>query len=221
MASVSREDYLKAIFMLAEQNAGPVNMGALAQRVGVSPASATGMVKTLDKLGLVEHRPYVGVSLTGQGKRIALHVLRRHRLIEQFLVQTLGMDWSRVDREADAIEHVISDDLVERIDDFLGRPSFDPHGDPIPDAQGRRTARQLITLADASLGVDLVVAQVTDQESEFLQFVHEHDLVPGRTVKVASHDDAAGTVVISGPDGEDLTLSLLVARKIKVQQLDQ
>src|SRR5436309_9776743 len=126
------EDYAKAIYALERRDAEAVSTNALAERLGVTPASASGMVKRLGELGLVEHRPYRGVSLTEEGRRVALEVMRHHRLLELYLVETLGVPWDRVHAEAEILEHVLSEELEELIAAKLGDPTHDPHGDPIP-----------------------------------------------------------------------------------------
>ena len=132
--SAAIEDYAKAIFALQEELGGPVSTTGLAERLGVTPASASGMVKKLGELGLVEHKPYKGVELTPKGRRVALEVLRHHRLLEAYLASSLGVPWDRVHAEAEVLEHVLSEELEARIDRALGYPTHDPHGDPIPDA---------------------------------------------------------------------------------------
>src|SRR5436309_2767853 len=126
------EDYAKAIYALQLREHEPVSTNALAERIGVTPASASGMVKRLGELGLVEHMPYRGVSLTADGRRVALEVMRHHRLLELYLVQSLGVPWDRVHQEAEVLEHVLSEELEELIAAKLGDPTHDPHGDPIP-----------------------------------------------------------------------------------------
>jgi DtxR family transcriptional regulator, Mn-dependent transcriptional regulator len=135
MASQTVENYLKAIYQAQMAQPDPralVPMGYLSSRLGVVPGTATTMVKALAESGLVRYEPYSGVSLTPAGEKLAARVLRRHRLVEQFLVQIMGMSWTEVHEEAEQLEHAVSDRLIERIDEMLGRPEVDPHGDPIP-----------------------------------------------------------------------------------------
>ena len=128
------EDYSKAIFSLQSRSAEPVSTNALAERLGITPGSVSAMLKKLDELGLTTHVPYRGVRLTADGRRLALEVIRHHRLLESFLVEALGMPWDRVDAEAEVLEHVLSEDLERLIAARLGNPTVDPHGDPIPSA---------------------------------------------------------------------------------------
>lgn len=220
MPTANREDYLKRIYRLqARHGEQPVPMGKLAAAVGVAAGSATGMVKTLVDMGLVVYEPYVGVRLTDQGERIALHVLRRHRLIEAFLVKTLGLDWSAVDAEAEAIEHVVSEELLEHIDAFLGRPRFDPHGDPIPDAEGKLAVRRHQPLDQCEAGQRIRVSRVSDQDAAFLQFLDRVGLRPGAEAVVEAVDQDAQTLAISAPDRPTVNLSSSAAAKVMVETL--
>src|SRR5207302_457050 len=149
------EDYAKAIYALERRDAEAVSTNALAERLGVTPASASGMVKRLGELGLVEHQPYRGVSLTEDGRRVALEVMRHHRLLELYLVETLGVPWDRVHQEAEVLEHVLSEELEELIAAQLGDPKRDPHGDPIPSRDltiEERESRSLQTLEAGQAG---------------------------------------------------------------------
>src|SRR5271155_2507955 len=171
MATSTVENYLKQLYL--EQRGGDgamVPMGRLAAAMGVVPGTATSMVKALADSGLVEYEPRGGVRLTHSGEQLALHVLRRHRLVELFLVKVLGLDWSVVHEEADALEHAISDQVLERIDALLGHPKADPHGDPIPTPKGQLHEPRRISLADCPVGVPQQVARVLDQDPAFLQF---------------------------------------------------
>src|SRR5436190_22216039 len=185
MASITVENYLKQLY-LEQQNASEelVPMGKLASAMGVVPGTATSMVKALADSGLVTYEPREGVRLTRGGEQLALHVLRRHRLVELFLVKVLGLDWSEVHEEADELEHAISDKVLERIDQYLGRPSADPHGDPIPTAKGKLADAHLDSLATCELHRSVRIARIVDQEPAFLQFVERSGLMPGVSVKV-------------------------------------
>jgi DtxR family Mn-dependent transcriptional regulator len=170
VATSSVEDYLKQILMLEQRGLGlRASNGALASALGVSPASVTTMVKTLAESGLVDYEAYDGARLTASGRQLALHVLRRHRLIELFLVRVLGLDWSEVHEEAERLEHAVSDRVVERIDDLLGRPETDPHGHPIPSAAGEVGASVATPLDEVEPGRRVRVARVSDHDAGFLR----------------------------------------------------
>src|SRR5262245_45933106 len=181
LPSSTVENYLKAIHhgqstLPKAQRLLP--MGHVANALSVTPGTATTMVKALAESGLVEYEPYTGVRLTKAGEKLAALVLRRHRLIELFLVQVMGMSWDEVHDEAELLEHVVSERLIERIDEMLGRPTHDPHGDPIPNAEGAIAPLQLDSLLTCPLGQRLKVTRITDQDPAFLRFVEHHNLKP-------------------------------------------
>src|SRR5687768_6497361 len=170
LPSSTVENYLKAIFHGEAQLTGDqrlLPMGQLAGALGVAPGTATTMVKALAESGLVEYEPYVGVRLSPAGSRLAALVLRRHRLIELFLVQVLGMRWDEVHDDAEQLEHVVSERLIERIDELLGHPEVDPHGDPIPSREGELVQRELDSLLTCPLNTPVTVMRVTDQDAAF------------------------------------------------------
>ncbi|HEX2164382.1 MAG TPA: metal-dependent transcriptional regulator [Thermoanaerobaculia bacterium] len=217
MPTSTVEDYLKVI-LLEEQEGGEglVSMGRIGGALGVAPGTVTAMVKALADSGLVAYEPYTGVRLTGAGRQLALHVLRRHRLVELFLVQVLRMDWSEVHGEAESLEHAISDRVIERIDEMLGHPAVDPHGDPIPDARGVVRERPLANLLDCPPGTAARVARVADQSPEFLQLVERRGLMPGSALTVVARDEAADTLELRLAGGGRLALGLRAASKILV-----
>lgn len=219
MPSSTVEDYIKQIYLVAEKTgSAEVPMGQVAEALGVVPGTATTMVKALSDAELVDYAPRVGVALTRQGKALALHVLRRHRLIEQFLVEVLGFDWSEVHEEAERMEHVVSDLLLERIDTYLGHPTEDPHGDPIPSAQGVVQKKTLQTLVECELGGSFKVARISDQDPEFLQYIAGAGLSPGATVRLVKRSLSAESVQLEvGPDQMTLTLGLGAAAKVFVK----
>src|SRR3954454_6382151 len=190
MPSSTVENYLKQIY-LEQQSAADrlVSMGRLASVMGVVPGTATSMIKALADSGLVSYEPRSGVRLTSGGEQLALHVLRRHRLVELFLVKVLGLDWTEVHAEAEELEHAISDKVLERIDALLGRPSVDPHGDPIPTARGDVRQSPVRSLADCPVGKPVQIARIMDQEPAFLQFVNRCGLTPGVSATVESRDE--------------------------------
>jgi DtxR family transcriptional regulator, Mn-dependent transcriptional regulator len=219
LTSHTVENYLKAIFqaqVALPSGADLVPMGQLASALGVVPGTATTMVKALSESGLVRYEPYAGVRLTDAGEKLAARVLRRHRLIELFLVQVMGMSWTEVHDEAEHLEHAVSDRLIERIDEMLGRPSADPHGDPIPGPEGTLSRPQYDTLLTCPLGEAVTVRRVSDQDSEFLRFVERHDLKPGQVVRVEHRDPAADSVRLRGDDRE-FTIGARAASKVLVQ----
>ena len=212
------EDYLKHLY--AEQDdagSGLLPMGKLAQALGVTPGTATTMVKALADSGLVKYEPRDGVRLTAAGERHALNVIRRHRLVELFLVRELGLDWSEVHEEAEELEHAISDKVLDKIDALLGHPQFDPHGDPIPGAKGQLASTTLKSLAECVLHKPVRIARVTGQDAAFLQTLHRLGLTPGTQVVVEARDSLADSVTIR-PKGQSVTsLGTAAAAKILVE----
>lgn len=218
MPTSTVEDYLKCI--LLEQQHAPetlVSMGQIAGALKVAPGTVTAMVKTLADSGLVSYEPYSGVRLTPSGRQLAAHVLRRHRLVELFLVQVMGMDWSEVHSEAEELEHAVSERLIQRMDEMLGYPSVDPHGDPIPDVHGMFEHTVLPSLLTCGLDCPLRVARVADQSRDFLQLVERRGLKPGSAVRVERRDEAADTVELRLDSGEPLNLGYRAASKILVE----
>lgn len=220
MPSATVENYLKQLYM--EQLRAPdelVAMGRLAQLMGVVPGTATTMVKALADSGLVSYEPRGGVRLSAGGEKLAAHVLRRHRLLELFLVKVLELDWAEVHQEAEELEHAISDKVMRRIDDLLGHPAADPHGDPIPTSSGEVQPTPAMTLADCPLDRPVRIARVMDQSPAFLQFVERSGLSPGAVLSVAARDEAADAILIN-IGGRTLTLGSAAAQKIRVGQAE-
>lgn len=221
MPSHTVENYLKRIYLQQQRDSEAlVPMGCLATAMDVTPGTATSMMKVLAEALLVEYEPRGGVRLTDAGTHLALQVLRRHRLIELFLVQILTLDWSEVHAEAEELEHAISDKVLEKIDLLLGHPNTDPHGDPIPPAGGGpgqpRRAR-LALLGDWPTNQPARVARVLDQEPGFLQFVDQHGLTPGAEVVVESRNASADAVTIRPLAGKPLTIGTAAAAKILIE----
>lgn len=215
MPSSTVENYLKQLYLEQQQTNEPlVSMGRLASAMNVVPGTATSMVKALADSGLVVYEPRGGVKLTSGGERLALHVLRRHRLVELFLVKTLGLDWSEVHDEAEELEHAISDKVLDRIDELLGYPSTDPHGDPIPTADGDMSHTASTSLATCTLDQPMRVARVLDQSPGFLQFLDRCGLTPGVIVRVDSRHPQADAVVLHLEGQQPLTLGTAAASKI-------
>jgi DtxR family Mn-dependent transcriptional regulator len=220
LPSSTVENYLKAILKAQNAEVAPdalVPMGQLASALGVAPGTATTMVKTLAESGLVRYEPYAGVRLTRSGEKLAALVLRRHRLIELFLVRVLGMSWTEVHDEAEHLEHAVSERLIDRIDEMLGRPAVDPHGDPIPDQDGLVSRTRYDTLLTCPLHTAVTVQRVSDQDPEFLRFVERHELKPGQVIEVEARDDAADSVRLRGGNQHTFTIGARAASKVLVQ----
>jgi DtxR family transcriptional regulator, Mn-dependent transcriptional regulator len=191
MPSLTVENYVKTIYVLAQKaSAAEVATGQIAAALGVLPGTVTSMLKTLDESNLATYTPYEGVRLTAAGKALALRVLRRHRLIEQFLSQTLNLTWDEVHEEAEHMEHAVSDALVDRIDAFLGRPTTDPHGDPIPQADGSMAAAADRPLSQCVAGQQFRLARVIDQSPEFLRYLSQAGLEIGAQILLVTNDAA-------------------------------
>jgi len=173
------EDYTKAIFSLESRGEEPVSTNALAQRLGITPGSVSAMLRKLDELGVISHVPYRGVRLTADGRRLALEVIRHHRLLERFLADALDMPWDRVHDEAEILEHVLSDDLEALIAAKLGHPTVDPHGDPIPTADLQLEERLTHSLASLQSGARGVFARVSDSDPEMLRYLADRGIAPG------------------------------------------
>jgi DtxR family Mn-dependent transcriptional regulator len=220
LPSQTVENYLKTIFLAQAGRGTPeelVPMGQIASALGVVPGTATTMVKTLADSGLVHYEPYMGVRLTAAGEKLAGLVLRRHRLVELFLVKVLGMNWTEVHEEAEQLEHAVSERLIERIDAMLGHPSTDPHGDPIPSREGRVAPTDDVDLTTVPLGVRVRVTRVIDQEAEFLRFIERCDLTPGREVRVVARDESSDSVSLATDGGREITIGQRAAAKVLVQ----
>jgi DtxR family transcriptional regulator, Mn-dependent transcriptional regulator len=221
VATSTVENYLKRLYQEEHTSGEMVSMGRLASVMGVVPGTATAMVKALADSGLVQYSPRAGVQLTPAGSQLALHVLRRHRLVELFLVRVVGLHWSEVHAEAEELEHVISDKLLERMDTLLGHPTVDPHGDPIPTSAGHVAPSDDQSLADCPLDGLVEVTRVLDQEPAFLQFVDQCGLTPGTRWRVVERNAQAESVVVCRGDAPagtaPLVLSLPVARKFLVK----
>lgn len=219
VATSTVEDYLKCIYLEEQAATGKlVPTGQVAAALEVAPGTATSMVKALADSGLVSYEPYSGVKLTPAGARLATHVLRRHRLVELFLVQIMGMNWSEVHAEAEILEHAVSEPLIARMDEMLGHPEADPHGDPIP-GPGRDALERtdLPSLVACPIGGSQVLVRVTDQRTEFLRLLERHGLKPGRSLVVAARDELADTVRIHPASGEVLQLGFRAASRILVR----
>jgi DtxR family Mn-dependent transcriptional regulator len=212
--SAAIQDYLKEIYKLEAEGTRPTTT-AIAKRMGVAPSSATSMLKKLAALGLAEHSPYRGVELSDAGTKIALEVIRHHRLLEQYLAETLGLPIDAVHAEADRLEHVISEELEARIDAQLGYPTHDPHGDPIPDAGLRMETRTLRSLDALEPGEEATVSRVPDGDSELLRYLAGLRLVPGRRVTMRRSEPFEGPLTVA-VDGVEHAISRELAMQIRI-----
>ena len=209
------QDYLKEIYKL-QASGERATTSAIARRMHVAQSSATSMVKKLAALGLVEHAPYKGAALTGSGERIALEVIRHHRLLEQYLAETLGLGIDAVHAEADKLEHVLSEELEQRMDAALGFPTHDPHGDPIPDASLRvASASKLRPLDSLETGEEATVRRVPDGDAALLRYLSTLALVPGRRVRMGRSEPFGGPVRVTVED-EEHAISRELAGRIGV-----
>lgn len=213
------EDYLKHLFLAEEvqESNALIPMGLIAQRLGVTAGTATSMIKGLATSGLVTYEPRVGVSLTKPGRAIAVKVVRRHRLVECFLVHKLQLDWADVHHEAERLEHALSDRVLNALNVFLEQPTHDPHGDPIPDAQGDMAAEELVPLAEATLQRGYVIGRVLDQEATFLRFLEERGLTLASSLEVLARDEAAEVLTVQQPGADPFAMGVSPARKLLVR----
>jgi DtxR family Mn-dependent transcriptional regulator len=220
MATSNAEDYLRAIYRLCgEGQTKRVPTGEIARHLALTPGSVTGMLQRMEKSGLVDYVPHKGARLTSTGRKVTLKIVRRHRLIELFLVKSLGMSWDEVHEEADLLEHSASDHLIDRIDEYLGRPECDPHGDPIPNAQGQMTSVDAEPLANCQANVYFDVRQVDDSAEELLRYLREGGLGLGSQGKVLRNDSAAGIIEIK-VGTRKLAISREAAASIFVQRCE-
>jgi DtxR family transcriptional regulator, Mn-dependent transcriptional regulator len=206
------ENYAKAIYHLQSRGQGAVGTGAIAERLGVTAASASGMLKRLADEGLVEHTPYHGVRLTRPGEQLALEVIRHHRLLELFLAEVLDMPWDRVHNEAEVLEHYISEDLEERIAAMLGNPDRDPHGDPIPSRELSVDDEASVSLAEMRPGDEGVFARVSDSDAEMLRYLADRGIYPGAVLRIAGREPFGGPVAVEADGREHLLGGELVER---------
>lgn len=218
MPSSTVENYLKQILVESIQGeSSEVAMGKVAECLQVTAGTATTMVKSLEKKGWVKYRPRKGVKLTTAGQKVGMNILRRHRLLETFLVETLGLDWGEIHDEAEELEHAISEKVLEKLDEFLGRPSHDPHGDPIPTKRGTLPTASTRSLLDCGPGDIVGIESIQDQGKDFLQFARKKKLVPGRKIEVIQNDQMADSMELRIDKKNLLTLGSKTASKILVR----
>jgi DtxR family Mn-dependent transcriptional regulator len=209
------EDYVKAIYTLDSGTGGSVTTTALAERLDVRPASVSGMLPKLTALGLVEHVPYKGVRLTERGTRVALEVVRHHRLLELFLVESLGMTWDEVHAEAEVLEHVLSEELEELIAAKLGNPTLDPHGDPIPSRDLTVPVDESTDLYSLEPGENGTFVRVSDADPEMLRFLADRGIAPGAAIEVIERQPFDGPLYVRVADDVHV-LGAVLARAMRV-----
>jgi DtxR family Mn-dependent transcriptional regulator len=220
MATSTVEDYVKAVYLLQEEaSTGEATVARIAGMLGVTRGSVTSMVRKLREANLADAERYGGVRLTPRGRTLALEMIRRHRLIEVFLVETLGLDWSEVHDEAERLEHALSARVIDRLDHFLGRPTFDPHGDPIPDANGEFERSEHLPLSELEEGASAEIARVTDQDAEFLEFAAANGLRPGVRLGVERVVPAAESITVKPSGRRAVSLALRAAERIYVSDV--
>ena len=214
-ATEAVEDYAKAIYGLQRHEEGPITTSALAERLGVAPSSVTAMLKRLDELRLVRYEPYHGVTLTPAGEKVALEVIRHHRLIEAFLADALEMPWDRVHDEAEVLEHYISEDLERRIAEKLGNPELDPHGDPIPTPELAIAADRSTALDQLEAGDVATFARVSDSDPRMLRYLADRGIRPGVKLCVTGSQPFGGPVFVR-VGGREHALGGELAEKMRV-----
>jgi DtxR family Mn-dependent transcriptional regulator len=215
LISASVQDYAKAVYALEARGGSPVSTNDLAARLGVTPGSVSGMVRKLTEVGIVEHEPYHGVRLTDQGRRVALEVLRHHRLLELFLAEELGMSWDRVHAEAEVLEHVLSEELEELIAARLGDPAVDPHGDPIPTVELEIDEAQTRSLDSLARGERGVLVRVSDSDPEMLRYLSSAGISPGDQLVVRDRQPFGGPLFVL-VDGREHAIGGLLAAAMRV-----
>lgn len=217
MLSQAVEDYLKKIYKLQKSDAA-VATTEIARAMDVSSASVTNMLKRLDQMGLVAYKSYKGVTLTDSGKKIALEIIRHHRLLELYLKEIMGYSWADLHEEAEHLEHHISEEFENRIDQMLGYPTHDPHGDPIPTRDGKVAARVDDQLSDAKAGTKLEVRRVSDTDPELLHYLEDMGLLPGARVEILKKEPFDGPITVQ-IDQSEKTLGFVIAQKVFVVQV--
>jgi len=222
LLSASVQDYAKAVYTLETRGVAPVSTNALAARLGVTPGSVSGMVRKLTEVGIVEHEPYHGVRLTDRGRRVALEVLRHHRLLELFLARELGMPWDRVHAEAEVLEHVLSDELEQLIAARLGDPTLDPHGDPIPTPRFEIDERPTRSLDELPVGGAGRFVRVSDSDPEMLRYLAAHGIALDARLAVVDRQPFGGPVFVRfGECEHPIGGELARAMRIEVDQNKQ
>ena len=215
--SASVGDYLKAVWELAGDEPGVASTKDVSERLSVAPASVTNMFVRLQEMGLAHYERYHGASLTEEGRDEALRLIRRHRLIETFLLEHLGYSWQEVHGEAERLEHVVSDEFTRRLAELLGHPEHDPHGDPIPDADGTIEPDKSLPLAEAATGERVRVSKVRNDDAQILDYLESRDLIPGKLLLVKEVRDLDGVVTVEDEEGKISSLGESLARSVFVR----
>ena len=217
--TTTAQNYLKELYQLQQRNdapAGPIPLGKLASALGVTPGTATTMVKRFADDGLMRYTPRRGARLTARGEKVALGVLRRHRIIETFLVEHLGLDWSEVHEEAEVLEHAVSEKVLDRLDAVLGHPTADPHGSPIPQANGKIRRVAMRPLSRCKAGQRVKVGRLLDTDAKFLKLAEDRGLTPDTRLKVIEISESADAVTLQVGRRKPTTLGLAAADKVLV-----
>jgi DtxR family Mn-dependent transcriptional regulator len=214
--SAAIEDYCKAIYTLETRTDEPVSTNALAERLELTTGSVSGMLRKLDELGLISHVPYRGVRLTSEGRKVALEVIRHHRLLELYLAEALHMPWDRVHDEAEVLEHVLSDELEELIAAKLGHPTIDPHGDPIPSAELELDEHPTRSLESLEPGDEGTFVRVSDSDPAMLRYLAEQGILPGERISVLERQPFGGPLLVN-VDGREHTLGGQLAGAMRVE----
>jgi DtxR family Mn-dependent transcriptional regulator len=215
MLSQTEENYLKSIYKLSADSSNEVSTNSISAEINTTAASVTDMLKKLSDKKLLHYKPYRGVRLTPEGEIKAKELIRRHRLWEVFLVTVLGMNWDEVHDIAEQMEHITSPLLIEKLDSFLGKPQFDPHGDPIPDINGNYSNRSQILLSDLTQGTKAVIVGVKEHTADFLRFLTHAGLIPGTELKIESREPYDGSLSLL-LNGNRITVSEKVSSQIFV-----
>ncbi len=215
----TEENYIKTIYKLEEVHKNPVSTNAIAFQMKTSAASVTDMLKKLSEKQLLEYTKYKGVSLTAKGSNRAKILIRKHRLWEVFLVEKLFFTWDEVHEIAEQLEHIDSMELVDRLDDYLGKPKFDPHGDPIPDKNGDFEIRKQIELIHIQTGKSAIVVGVKDHSTSFLKYLDELDIALGIVLSIESQTEYDGSIKVKFQNGQNHIISRKVGQNLLVQEL--
>lgn len=217
MNSYSEENYLKTIFLLSQKTVGIVQTNTIAEHIGIKPASVTDMLKKLAEKSQIDYVKYKGVSLTATGRQAALSIIRKHRLWEVFLVDTLHFKWDEVHEIAEELEHINSEILVDRLDQFLGRPRTDPHGDPIPDEDGNFETVKLVKLNQLPIGHKGIIVGVSEHSSAFLKHLEKLGLTLGKEIQILEITEFDGSVALQ-LENKEVNISKDVAKHILIHE---